>query len=57
MNRACCGRSQAKKRSQDVSGLLKLPGQETQLGILGMLKLVLCSTAMERYRTYWNAME
>ena len=37
--------------------LLKLPGQETQLGVLWTLKLVLYSTHRECYGTYWNSAE
>jgi hypothetical protein len=57
MNRARCGHSQAKKRSQEVLRLLKLPGQETQLSVLGTLELVLYTTSTEGYGTCWNMAE
>ena len=40
-----------------VLGLLKLPGQETQLGVLGTPRLVLYTTSMEGYGTYRNMAE
>jgi hypothetical protein len=38
-------------------GLLKLPGQETQLSILGTLKLILYTTGTEGYGMHWNTAE
>jgi hypothetical protein len=37
--------------------LLKLSGQETQLGVLGTPRLVLYTTSMEGYGMYWNMAE
>ena len=55
MNRARCSRSQARKKRQDrIAEALR---QETQLGILGTLQLVLYSTKMESYGSYENMSE